>query len=143
MSARLVVPARRDVSLSHSNDLGQSRAPCGNDKSRAHPSHSTRGSRTPGITCRADNETGIRVLRMRATLFAVGCMPLLAGGAATATLVFPAAPARARLIAPDFYATPPPARLPQIRPARYADAMISGLPGMPPAMPAVRSRRIP
>ena len=32
---------------------------------------------TPGITRRARNGTGIPVLRMKAALFAVGCMPLL------------------------------------------------------------------
>jgi hypothetical protein len=34
---------------------------------------------TPGITRRAFNETILQVSRMRATLFAVGCMPLLCG----------------------------------------------------------------
>jgi hypothetical protein len=36
---------------------------------------------TPGITRRAFNLETIQVSRMKATLFAVGCMPLLDGAA--------------------------------------------------------------
>jgi hypothetical protein len=71
-------------------------------------------------------------------------MPLLAGGnALTATLVFPTALARARLIPPEFYAAPKLARLPQVRPAGYAETVINGLLGLIPAMPAIRFRRTP
>lgn len=71
-------------------------------------------------------------------------MPTLAGGSATtATLIFPTALARARLVPPDFYAAPTPDGLPQVRPAGYADTVINGMLGLIPAMPTIRFRWVP
>ena len=67
-------------------------------------------------------------------------MPLLAGGATAAALVFLAAPAGAGGVAPNLYAALGLDRLLRVRPAEDALRIIPGLLRLPPPVAAVRLR---
>jgi len=82
---------------------------------------------------------------MKAALFAVGCMALLAGGAGTpaATLVFPAAATGTRLIPTGHHRMLATSGIADRRSAKDAEGMTCGLRGVIHAVAAVWFRRIP